>query len=323
MAIFGRRFAIDRLSHQVLDENAWFCDLLRYWRPSGGPIDRETIPKHLRLTIRNGYLNFYRMGQSIAKVDFDHSKKLRATIHNKYIYGTDGKGQRYVTVTSAGVPELTGRRVPYDRARHLDDWILKAEEYASEEKRFVNTLVSRNPNVIDLEMGLPAYSDVGEERRAPRMDLVNFEPTGHGWRVVFWEVKRVRDGRARCSGPAIANHKPKVLKQFGAYTDWLQHDGNCTRVALAYQKGCRLIVGFHAIAERLNLGIGRLGPGILAVAAPEAPLPEIDPKPRLLIDDIPSDDSFRRHGHLDKLRQAGLYVQIVEDGDPMTLETRT
>jgi hypothetical protein len=60
--------------------------------------------------------------------------------------------------------------------------------------------VSRNPDVIDLEMSLPAYSEAPEERRAPRMDLVGIEPIGDRWRVVFWEAKLVGDGRARCLG---------------------------------------------------------------------------------------------------------------------------
>ena len=79
MTIFGRKFEIERLSDVVLNENRWLCDLLHHWHPSGDPIGRDTDQEgkeHLRLAIRNGYLNFYRAGQSVAKVGFDDGWKL-------------------------------------------------------------------------------------------------------------------------------------------------------------------------------------------------------------------------------------------------------
>src|SRR5258708_2149296 len=77
MTIFGREFPTERLCGAVLEENAWLCDMLRYWRPSGCAIGSyageehatravgelpEEGPEHLRLAIRNGYLSFYRGG---------------------------------------------------------------------------------------------------------------------------------------------------------------------------------------------------------------------------------------------------------------------
>ncbi len=59
---------------------------------------------HLRLAIRNGYLNFYRRGQSVAKVGFDRAGNLQAKIHNKYVCGAEGSGQSHITLTSAGYP---------------------------------------------------------------------------------------------------------------------------------------------------------------------------------------------------------------------------
>src|SRR5216683_2373357 len=114
MSTFGRKFPMDCLSAVVLGENAWLCDMLAYWRPAGDQIGRysgqqlasqalgqlKENPKHLRLAIRNGYVNFYRGGQSVAKVDVDRRGKPRARIHNKYVYGNEGKGKDYVTLTS-------------------------------------------------------------------------------------------------------------------------------------------------------------------------------------------------------------------------------
>jgi len=227
-------------------------------------------------------------------------------------------------LTSAGFPELGTRRLAgYDGIARLEKWIRNANCHVGEEKCFVDAIVARNPNVIDLEVGLPAYSNVREERRAPRMDLVALEPIGHSWRIVFWEAKLVGDGRARCSGPATPKHKLKVLKQLGDYTDWLRHDNNCELVVSAYKNTCSLLVAFHTIAKRFNPDIEELGTGIQAVATPGASLPEIDYIPRLLIDARRPDRSFTQNGHLEKLRETGLHVQIVQGEEQMTLGTRS
>jgi hypothetical protein len=218
MTIFAREFPIERLSDAILEENGWLCDLLRHWHPSGDAIDRHMEQEdagRLRLAVRNGYLNFYRAGQSVAKVCFGRQGKLQAKIHNKYVYGKGGSGGSYVTLTSAGFPELgTGRLARYYGPACLRGWISNANEHVGEEKRFVDLVVSRNPHVIDLEMSLPAYSEAPEERRAPRMDLVGIEPVGDRWRVVFWEAKLVGDGRARCRG----KDQPRVIEQLKDYT---------------------------------------------------------------------------------------------------------
>jgi hypothetical protein len=80
LTIFGREFQIERLCDCVLKENGWLSDLLQLWHPSGDAIGRDTDQEgkeHLRLAIHNGSLNFYRAGQSMAKVDFDHGGSFR------------------------------------------------------------------------------------------------------------------------------------------------------------------------------------------------------------------------------------------------------
>src|SRR5688572_21749886 len=100
MTIFGRNFPVERLSGAVLEQNGWFCDLLRHWQPAGDTVGKdwhapEEDPTQLRLAIRDGYLNFYRAGQSVARVGFDGGKKLQAKIHKKYVYGDKCNEQGY------------------------------------------------------------------------------------------------------------------------------------------------------------------------------------------------------------------------------------
>ncbi len=328
MTHFSRTFPIDCLSNAVLAENGWFSDLLRHWRPAGdaadpcpdnmeGVLARERVTKgelqHLRVAFRNGYMNFYRAGQSIAKVRFRFGE-LQAKIHNKYIYGDDGTGQGYVTLTSKGFPDLkTGQLVPYNG---LNEWISYANGHTGDEKRFVDLVVAHNPDVIDLEMGLPAHSG---ENRAPRMDLVAIEPWRDWWRVVFWEAKLVGDGRARCKGSDL----PKVVGQLQDYTAWLKHGDELARVGKAYQYTCRMLVELHAVASRLGPDIGELGPGIRAVAASDAPPLCVDQEPRLLVLYDEENESFTKNRHFHKLVDAGLRVKTVETLSDIVLYPRT
>lgn len=319
MSTFGRKFKLERLTEAALEKNVWLCDLLSSWEPPGefiGETSSRTEEHHLRLAIRNGYINFYRAGQSVARVCFDRNKFLQAKIHNKYVF-RGAIGQEYITLSSTGFREPGKEElIPYD-CGHLGEWISNANFYVDNEKCFVDEVVSRNPNVIDLEMGLPAYLEAKEERRAPRMDLVALEPAGKSWRLVFWEAKRVGDSRLR------SRSEPKVLGQFLKYTRWLSEKGHEELVAQAYQCNCRLLVALHAIAKQHQPGLRELGPGIRFIAANSTPA--IDKKPRLLIDardDKHRYGSFVNNGHLEKLKKQGITIQLVRDDAQMGLESR-
>jgi hypothetical protein len=335
MSTFGRTIPVEKITGQVLEENPWFEDILRLWRPAGDAVYRdmteahkfvssgqtlEEDPKRLRLAIRNGYLNLYRGGQSVAKVGFGSNGRLRARIHNKFVYGENGSGQTYITLTSAELLDReTSRRRDYGGLAELNRWVANANKYVGKEKRFVDLVVARNSDTTGLEMALPAYSLVPKERIAPRMDLVALEPAGDRLRIVFWEAKLVDDARARCRGDGVS---PKVVEQLAQYTSWLRHADHRDLVARAYQNTCRLLVAFREPAKRVNPGIEELGPGIVAAAGPDAPPLLVDDEPRLLIDDRTGNAPFTQNGHLQKLRGAPhkIHVQMVSGLNDMALE---
>ena len=327
MTDFSRKFPIDCLP-DVLKENRWFTDLLSRWHPAGDavnirPGDSEGVLardragtrggfQHLRVAFRKGYMNFYCGGQSIANVKFGRDG-LQAKIHEKYVYGSKGTGQTCVTLTSNGFPELgSGELVPYNG---MQEWISNANGKIGQEKRFVDLIVAHNADVIDLEMGLPAYSEDPKERRAPRIDLLALEPWEGWWRIASWEAKLVGDGRARCSG----NKLPEVVDQLKHYTDWLSDSARAERVAEAYRENCSLLVKLHKIARDIRPDIKELGAGILAVAASNTRLPLVDKKPRLLIIYDKDDKSFIENEHLDKLEGAGFPVKTVKSLSDLAL----
>jgi hypothetical protein len=225
MSTFGRTFAIEKITGQVLEENPWFKDMLRDWRPAGDAVQRDMTEAHklissgqgleddpgrLRLAIRNDYLNLYRGGQSVPKIGFGSGGCLQARIHTKYVHGKTGSSHTYLTLTSAGLPDRETRELrDYGGLAELEGWVANANQHVGKEKRFVDMIVARNPDTIDLEMALPAHS---KERKAPRMDLVALEPVGDRWQIVFWEAKLVDDARARCRGDDVSRKSLSSLR---------------------------------------------------------------------------------------------------------------
>jgi hypothetical protein len=314
MTVFERNLADVGFSRlQDCAENLpWFQDLLIRWQPAGfGAREGGADTKHLRLAIRNGYLNFYRLGQSVARVAFDRSGAPEAKIHNKYVEGGIGD-QSYVLLKGGRL--MSSKRDDlgsYQGREQLDGWIKAAEEHSGREKCFVDEVVACNPNVIDLEMGLPA---IGEMKTAPRMDLVALEENAGAWRVAFWEAKLMADGRLRRTGDLL----PEVVSQLDAYTRWITYEGQTRQVANAYQRACQLLVKFHALAQSVGAAQVRLGQGICAVAACELP-PEVDIKPRLIIDDRLQNASWVANDHQGKLLRHGVAMQLVRSDSDLLL----
>lgn len=147
----------------------WFAHLLSKWRPAG----QDSGADGLRLSVRNGYLNFYRCGQSVARVSFGRRARPRAEVHIKYV-AEGATEQRYATLDCSTLTCKTfGDLQPYSGIETLEKWIRASAAYAGVEKKFVDRVLTHNADVIDLEMGLPAAS---KGDTAPRMDLVVIEP---------------------------------------------------------------------------------------------------------------------------------------------------
>jgi hypothetical protein len=309
MSKFKREFDVDRADEALrAPENAWFKDLLRCWRPGG---DARAIPNaqrvpadHLRLAIRDGYLNFYRAGQSVANVRFVKNR-LHWEIHNKYVYGPDkGRNQDCLKITGGRFKNQEGADVEY-RSDLLHDWILNANGYTDREKLFVDDLIAHRAGAIDLEAGLPADPELWAEKSAPRMDLVTVELCGDHYRLAFWEIKLVDNKEARCKN---ADEAPKVIEQLKKYEKWLAK--NRKFVCDAYRRCCSDLVKLHAIATTVNPAVPKLGEAIIAVGQKSAPLC-LDGTPRLVIDATKGEGAFVKNDHLKKLQDSGICVRMV------------
>lgn len=294
-AQFSRSFPGVEIARELLRQGRphWFLDLLTLWRPAGQPSEDDG----LRLAIRDGYLNFYRRGQSVAKVSVVRGQ-LRGEVHVKYFSSEArlSRGQAYGQFEDGWV-RGAGFSEPYAGLGTLRAWMPEIDRrYVGTEKQLVDALVTENANVIDLEMGLPAWGPI---RTAPRMDLVTIEDQ----QVVFWEAKTAGDSRIRCSVPVVPRQMPHVLDQLEKYRLFLEQDTHCWRVNEAYRNAAAVMVALRQIAD--EVGLPRpLGAEIVA-ASTAGELRVAREAALVVLDEAPPQDprwrSWHGNGHAAKL----------------------
>lgn len=252
MARFGRRFDVAILADwdRAHPGNAVRA-LFERWALPG----RYHRSAPLRVGVRDGYLNLYVKGQSVAKLSAGR-KGPRLATHRAYATLTrwgdglpTGEGERdYVTHDAAALATAA-------LAEAIPDWIATALTYASPEKHFVDDLIRANANVIDLEMGLPAIDAPGAARVAPRMDLVivrNHHSDTDRLALNFWEAKLASNGELRARSDYLEEDGdyragPKVIAQLRKYQTWMEHDGHAAAVAAAYRATGAVLADLYAI----------------------------------------------------------------------------
>jgi hypothetical protein len=247
----------------------WWKDLLSLWSPSGA----AEGARPLRLAVRDGYLNFYLRGQSIARVGFNRSVGAFAHVHVNYAFA-GSEDQTYAKLSGLDViaskPERT---TPYAGMATLRGWMAEAARWEKPEKTLVERLTADNPRIIDLEMGLPAHA---ARTSALRIDLVALEQASDGATIVFWEAKRVSDSRLRSS----SNHPHVYSHQIVPYRDYLSDPVNRAAVITGYREACLIFATLAALAGPTCLA--KLHPLVRGVASGEVGL-QVDPTPRLVI----------------------------------------
>jgi hypothetical protein len=290
MSEFDRQLSLEAretLAEMACDDRPnWWRDLLSLWAPSG----HEGA---LRLAIRNGYMNFYSCGQSVARIEFDRKGTPKLYVHRKYVSGSPDGGQDYVKLLAGQGCDRQGEICAWGGASMLRSWIANSVKHRGPEKCDVEKAVAQMPTVIDLEMGLPA----SEGQKTPlRMDMVALERTGDGIQIVFWEAKMISDGRLR------SRTTPKVFEQVEAYERFLADDRNRRCVVEAYRRTCKLLRNFNMVAQKIA-HVPPIDDLIVEAARDEGRL-DVAPTPRLLIfDDGAKRDEKAWQGHLLRLSE--------------------
>jgi hypothetical protein len=307
MKEFEREFDLDSLDEHIGNDRSLIGALLERWVLPG---EKQGDKLALRLAVRDGYLNLYANGQSVAKISASAGKP-RIEVHWKYVEGVR-KGE------TAGASPRTYLQFSHafrsaEASAMIDRWVETAATYAGDEKRFVEHLVAANANVIDLEMGLPGdphFRSSRPEREgktglfAPRMDLVVVNPDRSGNAIQFWEAKLATNGELRAGGI------PHVIHQLDDYTRWIS--GRSDKVASAFYRAAAVLA---ALAARS----GKAGKArSIWAAVADKPL-SVRARPALIIADYDpggtSDRQARRAKsfgpHRDKLRSLSCHVRQI------------
>jgi hypothetical protein len=301
------------------------------------PGEVGTSETPLRLAVRDGYLNFYVKGQSVAKLLCGRNGP-QLSVHEAYVEGRrrssdrDGAagGQSYRQFDAATLADPSTTAL-------IPCWIDSARSYASAEKCFVDDLVAANAGVLDLEMGLPA-SDLSEGRPvAPRMDLVIADTAGGEASIAFWEAKCANNGELRSSRDYERDEEgsftgPKVLDQLAKYVRWMKDVGRVEEVRKAYRDTAAILLALHQAfaSEKTN------PPACIAIwrTLSQASEPSIILPPGLVIGNYWPEGyeasvasgrmaqaarSFERNGHRQKLEREGICVHEVGEDGPAVL----
>jgi hypothetical protein len=290
--------------------NNWWKDLLRVWVPAGSGGENP-----VRLAVRDGYLNFYLRGQAVARVGFARHRRPFAETHIKFASpNEEEKGKKYVRLDEGGFSLSSSRTLDwsYRAGTTVERWIERASKRGMRkkgiaEKTFVDRTVAQNGRVIDLEMGLPAWSECPT---AKRMDLVALESTAGRLRIVFYEAKTIGDSRL------VSSRDPEVTEQFKNYSEYLAFPGHSDEVSRAYSKNCNLLVKLHRLAQQVRSSIEPLDDAIIKASMASEQDLLVSQRPRLIIFDDP--DGKRTAAwpkHEDKLRAwLGDRLRVFEHG---------
>ena len=314
MSTFERKLSgLESVEMPSADHLAWMDHKL-----IGALFERWSLPGQgggLRIAVRNNYLNFYHKGQSVAKLTPGRDV-CKVELHQKYVSG--GTDQKYHSIRG---PELNDA----GNLSKLHRWIENAVKFSNAEKTFVDDLVARNPSILDLEMGLPAYR---KGQSAPRMDIVALQ----GDDIVFWEAKcsdnpELRAATEYSEDGAVYVSGPKVIHQLRKYQTWLAQDGARDTVISAYRNSARILA---RLAEKL--GKSGQAVGIWRKAADNANLSLIS-SPGIIISNYcaggpkPKGDchysaragAFADNDHRSKLIGHNVQLQEICRGDDPTL----
>lgn len=271
---------------------SWWRDVLAYRYES-----RHGASQPLLIALRDGYLNIYAEGQSALKVAFDTRRngdvRVRCNIHRKYVLGQASKVE-YLDFDGLQVTQGRDRTLvqTYAGPETLHGWVEAARSYSGDEKKGVAIIANRHPNVIDVEMALPA-DEPGEpngRRVANRMDIVALEQHGKGIRLSFYEAKLFSNPGLRAE-----DLNPPVLKQLRTYRDYVSQPIRRQQILKPYRNACSVL----AAIDRMR---GFEPEPLMQEVSKGAPF-DLDTEPRLVMFDyhgrgVGNEAAWQKHARI-------------------------
>jgi hypothetical protein len=185
--------------------SGWFADVLA---------DPDLI-----LGIRKNYVNVYRQGQSLFKIERNGpTGPLKFSTHPKYL--VDPRLSKAV-IFDGSVFQVGGHKaLTTDYGPETLNLMKRAAKlYSGDEKEGVHAVARANPNVIDTEVAFNCEAEEEENNPfTPRIDLACFEDVKGQIRLRFWEAKLYSNPEIRAAGDTVA----PVVEQVRGYRDLIK-----------------------------------------------------------------------------------------------------
>lgn len=261
--------------------------------------------KELFLAIRRNYVNVYYRGCSLLKLKWNGA--ILGETHYKYLLRpklTNGHGA-YLDVRDGRV-DFPVKKVGdffVEDLIGINDLKQAAKPYAETEKIGVHEIVSRNWNVLDVEIAFGESANLS----APRADFAVLRKTEKGENIVFFEAKHF--GKSKGALRAEGDAEPKVIGQIGRYADLLRR--NRKTIIDSYRRVCCNLWNMSGVNER-NPERHKLLHGIVDGSIQL----HVDEEPELVVFGFDADqrDGKNWGAHREKLKsQLGSRVHFVGD----------
>lgn len=258
------------LDREYSKENSWWCTLTDH---------EDTL-----IAIRDGYLNVYRNGCNLAKVEFRNGS-LVASIHYKFLMKKNINSP-YIAC-SEGRPQITNTSDLFINSLcEIGDIKYWTDKLGGDEKTGVHRIICSNPNIIDTEIAISDESD-DDDIKNSRIDFCAIQEENGRLFLRFFEVKHYSNNALRAKGDT----PPKVLSQLMEYQTKLGSQSDT--ILKAYIDAIRIT----AQIEGNNI-LGK------SVASSELEKLEVDPQPRLVVFGYDDDHKNGRFwSHMEKLRE--------------------
>jgi hypothetical protein len=273
----------------------WFADVLA---------DTDLV-----LGIRDNYINIYRRGCSLFKIERGKNGLLKFSTHPKYLIDPDLSNPVPLCLESGGweftVKEITHLIRQYEGPKTLGNMKRAAKYYAGGEKKGVHAVIcDPENNVIDTEITFD-HENEDQQKTTQRIDIACLEEVESSIRLRFWEAKLY-------GNKEIWRSQNNVVDQVTRYRDKVQERRD--EVLESYH----VVVGNLVAIAKWCDGHRKLGGLVQEVVEKKRPI-VLDKTPFVGLIIFEFDDSQKGNPRLSELAAK---LPLIARGDPKGMRLR-
>ncbi|MEN3145209.1 hypothetical protein ABDF71_24785 [Ochrobactrum sp. WV_118_8] len=268
--------------------------------------------------LRDNRVDAYAKGALVHRIEFKNGKAIPHT-HVKYLIKEPQKSRSYISLENeefryTPAESMQTKYVPGETLKSIKAAALYYSPPSSESYG-VSSILTKNPNVIDIEFSLkqssdesaepPVQSDNGPKSKHDRIDIVHLEKSKEIYRLVFWEAKLYVN-------PDLFNNK--IIDQINRYS--IQIKRHKHKIIDAYRAVCQFQNDINTMrsTERTNCALQGIADGSIEL--------DLDPEPRLAIFTYDGRQKERLMVRVEMLSNMLGKNRIKMHGDPSKLTLR-